>query len=121
MDAADDGSSRAHGIHHCEGVRDPRLEVPRPTVTARAAGAASVVQDHSREPTEVLVHGPLRRVPPFVHDREEVVLPNQVDRPLAEGLVREVRPVLGAGEGDTGAIHPRIVRPVLTRRNSADR
>jgi len=58
-----------------------------------------------------------RSVPPFVDDREEVVLPDEVDRAVAEGLVREVRPIRCAGEGDIGAVHVGIVRPVLIGRN----
>ena len=91
MDAADDGPSRAHGIHHSEGVRDPRLEVPRSAVTARAAGTAPIVQHDAGEPRHALVRGPADGiVPPLVDEREEVVLPHDVDGSLAEGLVGEV-------------------------------
>ena len=118
QETADDRLLHASGVHHGERVRNPGLEVRRPTVTARTTGAAPVVQDHPRGSSEVLVDGAVnRRVPPLVDDREEVVLPQEVDRSIAEGLVREVCPILSAGEGDTGALHARMVQSTLPGRN----
>ena len=103
-----------HGLHHRERVRDPGLEVRGSAFAARTPGAAPVVHDHAgvrRHPLEDRT--PVRLLPPFVHDREHVVLPEDVDRALAERLVGEVGPVGRSGELDTGSFHPRIVRPML--------
>lgn len=116
--AAHDGSLRPDRVHDREGVGDAGFEVRRTALTARTTDPAPVVHDHARELGEAFVDEPIRwRVPPFVDDREEVVLPNQIDRTVSEDLVREIRTVLGTCERDAGLIHGRILRACLRGRN----
>jgi len=89
------GSGR---VHHGSEVVDLLLEARRVRRAVRAAGVAAIEHDQSREGREALEEARGRRLLPVELDvRDPRRLVDQIERPVADDLVRDVR-FTAAGE-----------------------
>ena len=108
-------------VHDCADVVHPRLErrQVRLVDTIREAGAASVEDDNPRERPEPPQAAHERLDAPHVLDvRGEPRYVHQVERPVAEDLVGDVRAVRRLDVARLGRLHPlSVARPQRARIN----